>query len=181
MSDTDCTRIINKIPVLAESVRTSSDGSCSDEIISRSLGDIVQTNMVGIDRKVLNQKRALWLTPEKARNICISIALAKANERVLMEEKNLARIRSVIGKRKLERISQDVNDGTIDGKREELSMRVPCANDCGLMREIGQENSTVPYDNWLGCTVCTIWFCSKTRCLARFKKHHAVCLRNKST
>ena len=43
------------------------NGSCSDEIICSLLGGIVTINTVGIVNKVLNQKRALWLTPEEAK------------------------------------------------------------------------------------------------------------------
>ena len=162
-------------------MRTSLNGSCTDEIISSLLGDIVTTNIVNLDNKVLNQKRAIWLTPEKARNIYVTNSLAKANERVLIAEKNLAKIRSTIGKRKRDINTQEVNDGTVSGRKENLTERVSCTNDCGLHREVVENANTLPYDNWIGCTVCPKWFCSKKLCLAKFKKHHIRCLTEKQT
>ena len=66
---------------------------------------------------------------------------------------------------------------TIAGKKENCSVRVQCSNDCGLKREVVEENIDVPYDNWIGCNACYKWYCPKIRCLARFKKHHNICLR----
>ena len=81
-----------------------------------------------------------------------------------------------LGKRKREVITQQVVKGTIGGLREAALVSVRCSNDCGLTREVAPSRYPLLSDNWIGCTVCPSWFCGEIRCIARFKKHHILCL-----
>ena len=67
LSDDKCKRITDAIPELALKVRMSLDGSCPDTEITSLLGSIVTTNIVCLDSKVLNQRRAKM--KEKLSNI----------------------------------------------------------------------------------------------------------------
>ena len=78
---------MSKIPELAGRVKLSRDGSCPDVYITSALGDIISTNITNLDNKVINQRRAMWLTPDKARNISIALAEKFSNEKRLKEEK----------------------------------------------------------------------------------------------
>ena len=164
---------------MAIAVRTSIDGSCPDTEITSLLGSIVSTTIVGLDNKVLNQRRAIWLTPEKARNIYIANYKEKEEEKNMVKEKSEAKMKLAMGKRKREVVTQQVSEGIIDGLRQPSLVSVRCFNDCGQTREVLQDRSSLLYDNWVGCTVCPSWFCSKIRCIARFKKHHILCLAHK--
>lgn len=179
LSDEKCKMITDAIPELAKAVRTSSDGSCPDTEITSLLGSIVSTTIVGLDSKVLNQRRAIWLTPEKARNIYIANYKEKEDEKNMVKQKSEAKTKLAMGKRKREVVTQQVSEGIIDGLRESTLVRVRCFNDCGLTREVVQDIPSLSYDKWIGCTVCPSWFCSKIRCIARFKKHHIMCLAHK--
>ena len=160
-------------------VRSSFDGSCPDFDITSLLGNIVSTNIVDLDSKVLNQRRAIWLTPEKARNIYVTNNIEIENEKIIVKQKCEAKTKIALGKRKREVITQQVIEGTIEGLREPALVSVRCFNDCGLTREVAPNRSPLISDNWIGCTVCPSWFCGKVRCTARFKKHHILCLDHK--
>ena len=179
LSDDKCKRITDTIPELALKVRMSLDGSCPDTEITSLLGSIVTTNIVCLDSKVLNQRRALWLTLEKARNIYIEKNKEMENERKIVKHKAEAKIKLAMGKRKREVVKQQVSEGTIEGLREPALIGVRCFNDCGQTREVAQDSHSLLHDNWIGCTVCPSWFCGKIRCIARFKKHHIMCLSHK--
>ena len=167
---------MSKIPELAERVKLSRDGSCPDVYITSALGDIISTNITNLDNKVINQRRAMWLTPDKARNISIALAEKFSNEKRLKEEKEKKKEEALIAKRNKAVRTVEVNEGVIVGRRCLTMTKTRCINDCGLVREIVPIGTIKPYDNWIGCTVCSSWFCSKSRCIARFKKHHILCL-----
>jgi hypothetical protein len=167
---------VSKIPELSERVKVSRDGSCPDVYITSVLGDIISTNITNLDNKVINQRRAMWLTPDKARNISIALAEKLSNERRIKEEKEKKKEEALNAKRIIAVRTVEVNAGAIEGRRCLTMTRTRCLNDCGLVREIVPIGIIKPYDNWIGCTVCSSWFCSKSRCIARFKKHHILCL-----
>ena len=176
LSDEKCKMITDAIPELALKVRTSIDGSCPDTEITSLLGGIVSTNIVCLDSKVLNQRRTIWLTPEKARNIYIESNKEIENEKNIVKQKIEAKNKLAIGKRKREVVKQQVTEGIIDGIRETALVSVRSFNDCGQTRHIVHNSHSLSYDNWVGCTVCPSWFCGKISCIARFKKHHILCL-----
>lgn len=92
ISEDNALIFLGAIPELAAEVQTSRNGACSDARIESVLGHIVFTNMVGMDNKVINQQRDLWLTPEKARNIIIdNIIIAQEEKRVKKQKNRLAR------------------------------------------------------------------------------------------
>ena len=132
-----------------------------------------------LDSKVLNQRRALWLTPDKARNIYIANNKVIEDEKDMVKQKIEDKTKLAMGKRKRELVTQQVSEGIIEGLRGPAILNVRCFNDCGLTRVVTQDSHSPLYDNWIGCTICPSWFCGKTRCLARFKKHHIMCLSHK--
>ena len=172
----DALRLIATIPALADEVRKSDDGACSDSVIQSLLGDIVSTAMVGIDDKVLNQKRAVWLTPEKARNIFKANSDKVEKERVAVIERTQIKKRAATVKRMNIENATRVAEGEVEGKKETTSMVVNCNNECGNMRKAVPTGVQVPYDGWLGCTTCANWYCNKVNCKKRFIKHYAHCL-----
>jgi hypothetical protein len=66
-------------------------GACSDSKIKEILGHIpgVTTKIVGMDEKVLNQQRALWLTPDKARNIMIDRTIKQLEDNGVRKKKKM--------------------------------------------------------------------------------------------
>ena len=172
----DAQRLIATIPTLAVEVRKSDDGACSDTLIQSLLGDIVSTAMVGIDEKVLNQKRAVWLTPEKARNIFKANSDKVEKERVVVIERTQVKERAATAKRMIIQNATRVAEGEVEGKKEATSMAVNCNNECGNVRKAVPTGVQVPYDGWLGCTTCANWYCNKVNCKKRFNKHYAHCL-----
>lgn len=140
------------------------------------LGDIVSTNMIALDNKVLNQRRALWLTPQKARNILVANNEKLEIERRAALEKIPAKERSILAKRNRASLIVQVATNLIEGKKNSTSTRIKCNNDCGSVRNITTLGETVPYDNWLGCTLCECWYCGKVNCRKKFSKHHVICL-----
>jgi hypothetical protein len=56
------------------------------------LGNIVSTPIVDLNSKVLNHKRAVWLTPEKARFIKAESSRKLENERLATVEKARRRL-----------------------------------------------------------------------------------------
>ena len=172
----DAQRLIATIPTLAVEVRKSDDGACSDLLIQSLLGDIVSTEMIGIDDKVLNQKRAVWLTPEKARNIFKANSEKAEKERVAVIERTQTKERAATAKRANIQNASRVAEGGVEGKKETACIAVNCNNECGNVRKAILTGVQVPYDGWLGCTSCANWYCYKVNCKKRFKKHHAHCL-----
>ena len=172
----DAQRLIDTIPTLAVEVRKSDDGACSDSLIQSLLGDIVSTAMVGIDGKVLNQKRAVWLTPEKARNIFKANREKAEKERVAVIEKNQIKERAATARRVTVQNASRVAEGEVVGKKGTTSIAVNCNNECGNVRKAILTGVQVPYDGWLGCTTCANWYCYKVNCKKRFKKHFVHCL-----
>ena len=174
--ETDAQRLLAAIPVLAIEVRKSDDGACSDTLIQSLVGDIVSTAMVGIDDKVLNQKRAVWLTPEKARNIYKASSDKAEKERVATVEKTQVKERAATAKRINIQNATRVAEGEVEGRKETTSMSVNCNNECGNVRKAIPTGVQVPYDGWLGCTTCVNWYCSRVNCKKKFNKHYAHCL-----
>lgn len=164
------------IPELAAEVQISRNGACSDAIIESVLGHIVSTDMVGMDNKVINQQRALWLTPDKARNIMIDISLKWQEEKRVKKQKNDAKELAASEKRMAAELAVQVQDGSLQGRMETTNIRVGCNNECGAIRMAVIPGTVIPYDGWLGCQKCPLWFCSKAMCKKRFKKHYAHCL-----
>ena len=156
--------MISTIPALAVEVRNSDDGACSDALIQSLLGDIVSTSMVGIDDKVLNQKRAVWLTPEKARNILKANSDKVEKERIAVVERTHIKERAATTKRLNIENAARVAEGEVEGKRDTTSMAMNCNNECGNVRKAVPTGVQVPYDGWLGCTSCANWYCSKVNC-----------------
>lgn len=166
------------IPDLAAEVLVSRRGACSDEKIKAMLGHIpgVTTQIVGMDDKVLNQQRALWLTPYKARNIVIDRNIRLLEEKRVRKEKADAKEFAASEKRRAADLASQVENGTLQGRQETTSIRVGCNNECGAIRKVVLEGMIVPNDGWIGCQVCPLWFCSKVLCKKRFKKHYSHCL-----
>lgn len=176
LSEENCQRIIRTIPALATEVRNSTDGACSDLKITSLLGDIVTTGIVGLDNKVLNQKRAVWLTADKARNIYLANKAKIEAEKVSVLTKNAAKQVIALRKKTLLAVSAQVVDGNVVGLTGGTIGSVRCNNDCGSVRLGTAEGLIASGDKWKGCTKCPNWFCGKVRCLARFQKHHVICL-----
>ena len=151
----DAQRLIATIPILAVEVRKSDDGACSDSLIQSLLGDIVSTAMIGIDDKVLNQKRAVWLTPEKARNIFKANSDKAERERVTVVERTEIKERAVTAKKPNIHNTARVAEGEVEGRKETTSIPVNCNNECGNVRKAALTEVQVPYDGWLGCTSCS--------------------------
>jgi hypothetical protein len=153
-------------------------GACSDLKITEILGHIpgVTTEIVGMDEKVLNQQRALWLTPDKARNIMIDRSIKQLEENRVRKEKEDAKELAASEKRRAAELAIQVADGSLQGRQETTSIRVGCNNECGAIRKVVIDGTVVPYDGWVGCQVCPLWFCCKVLCKKRFKKHYAHCL-----
>ena len=175
ISEENAIRIIDTIPRLAHEVRLSNDGACSDALITSMLGDIVSTAIVGIDSKVLNQKRAVWLTPEKARFIKAENSRKVESERLATIEKAEKKAASALAKQNIASLTAQVAGGLIDGRKDFASFDVSCNNECGSIRKGVPEGVVTPYDNWLGCLRCSNWFCGKANCKKRFKKHYVNC------
>ena len=173
----DAQRLIATIPTLAVEVRKSDDGACSDILILSLLGDIVSTAMVGIDEKVLKQKRAVWPTPEKAHNNIFNANSEKAEkERLAVVERTQLKERVATAKRINIQNASRVAEGAVEGRNETTSIAVNCNNECGNVRKAILTGVQVPYDGWLGCTTCATWYCYKVICTKRFKKPYAHCL-----
>ena len=101
------------------------------------------------------------------------------DEKDMVKQKIEDKTKLAMGKRKREVVTQQVSEGIIEGLRGPALLNVRCFNDCGLTRVVTQDSHSPLYDNWIGCTICPSWFCGKTRCLARFKKYHIMCLSHK--
>ena len=174
--EADAQRLLATIPILAVEVRKSDDGACSDTLIQSLVGDIVSTAMVGIDDKVLNQKRAVWLTPEKARNIFKANSDKAEKERVAIVERTQVKERAATAKRINIQNATRVAEGEVEGRKDTTSMAVNCNNECGSVRKAIPTGVQVPYDGWLGCTTCANWYCYKVNCKKKINKHYAHCL-----
>jgi hypothetical protein len=175
VSEENAIRIIDTIPRLAHEVRISNDGACSDALITSMLGDIITTPIVGLDSKVLNQKRAVWLTPEKARYIKAENSKKIETERLAALEKAEKKAAAALAKRTTASLAAQVAGGLFDGRKENLSSDVSCNNECGNVRKGVLEGVVTAYDGWLGCLTCPNWFCGKVNCQKRFKKHYVHC------
>jgi hypothetical protein len=155
--------IIAAIPELAAEMLVSRKGACSDAEINALLGHIpgVSTDIVGMDDKVLNQQRALWLTADKARNIMIDINLKLQEQKRVKKEKQDAKDLVPLEKRRAAQLVAQVLDGTLQGRQEATSIKVGCNNECGAIRSVVTEGTIVPHDGWLGCQTFPLWFCGK--------------------
>jgi hypothetical protein len=153
VSEDNAKRIIATIPALAEEVKLSYDGACLDAKITELLGDIVSTNMVNLDSKVLNQRRAVWLTPQKARNVFVKIQEKKLSDERLASEKRDIKAQAVLLKSNRASLVAQVANISIQGRQEATAIKVRCNNDCGALRKVTPLVTIVPYDKWLGCTV----------------------------
>jgi hypothetical protein len=111
-------------------------GACSDAKIREILGHVpgITTEILGMDEKVLNQQRALWLTPNKARNIVIDRNIKLQEEKKLKKEKEDAKELAVSEIRRAADLASQVADGTLQGRRETTSTRVGCNNECGAIK-----------------------------------------------
>jgi predicted RNA-binding protein YlxR (DUF448 family) len=78
------------------------------------LGDIVSTAIVGIDSKVLNQKRAVWLTPEKALFSKAENSRKVESERLATIEKAEKKAASALAKQNIASLTAQVAGGLID-------------------------------------------------------------------
>lgn len=110
-------------------------GAYSDEKIKALLGHIpgVTTQIVGMDETVLNQQRALWLTPDKARNIVIDRNIKLLGEKIVRKKKANAKEFAASEKRRAADLASQVENGTLQGQQEITSTTVDCKNECGAI------------------------------------------------
>jgi hypothetical protein len=126
VSEENAIRIIDTIQQLAHEVRISNGGACSDALITSMLGDVVTTPIVGLDTYVLNQKRAVWLTPEKTRYIKAEKRKKIETERLAALEKAEKKAAAALAKRTTASLAAQVTGGLFDGRKETLSSDVSC-------------------------------------------------------
>lgn len=102
ITEEDALVIIGAIPELPAGLLVSRKGACSDAKINSLLGHIagVTTDIIGMDEKVLNQQRALWITPDKARNIMVDHNIKLQEELRIRKDKEDAKELAIVEKRR---------------------------------------------------------------------------------
>jgi hypothetical protein len=93
-------------------------GACSDSKIKEILGHIpgVTTEIVGMDEEVLNQQRALWITPDKARNIMIDRTIKQLEDNGVRKKKEDAKEFAASEERRAAELAIQVADGSLQGR-----------------------------------------------------------------
>jgi hypothetical protein len=160
--------------------RSRLTGVCSDEDISLELGNEIETELVGMIKKCMNQQRGLWLNSQgvikpgileiRQRKIdSIKEAATKADQSRLKNDKKVTVTAA--------RIAADIADifPVMDNSRACYCSNGSINHDCFRTINLAED------DGWRGCTECEDFFvCKRVLCQKKLIDHIKFCLLKKA-
>ena len=134
-----------------------------------TLSDICQTSKQNIQDRCVNQQRALWLNKEGV----LAIRRRKEEERLkaLMEKETKNK-------------EKEQKNLRLQGIQNQQCLDQPFHNGKAILNK-ACANPTCPstssasfVDRWVGCPICSKWFCHFKKCENILSKHIPICRTN---
>jgi hypothetical protein len=160
------------IPILMENTRLS--GICRDSDIAALVGDIVMTEIKGMDGKVINQQRSLWMNKDGVLQHRRHLHAEKQRILQIAREKQLAAEKRAEEKKRLLEEQAVRHEPRVDATVVTSCFNEGC-KDATFLRQIKPTED----DKWRGCRYCGVFYCHKKACYERLLKHMPVCKRRK--